>query len=142
MSLLDLFDSRDKRERMSYVLNLWAVAAADGHLEDEERDLIFNIASRHGVTREELIRILQRPESISFTPPATLAGQIELLMDMVMVMMVDGEIDEREYRLCKTMARRLGFRQEVIDAMIVGIVEAIRKEIRREIAIERLMRMM
>lgn len=141
MSILDLFDSRDKRERMSYVLNLWVVAAADGHLEDEERDLIFNIASRHGVTREELIRILQRPESISFTPPATLAGQIELLMDMVMVMMVDGEIDEREYRLCKTMARRLGFRQEVIDAMIVGIVEAIRKEIRREIAIERLMRM-
>lgn len=56
--------------------------------------------------------------------------------------MVDGEIDKREYRLCKSMAQRLGFRQEVIDAMIVGIVEAIRKEIRREIAIERLMRMM
>ncbi|MGC8865791.1 MAG: TerB family tellurite resistance protein [Bacteroidales bacterium] len=142
MSLLDYFDSRDKRERMSYVLNLWAVAAADGHLEDEERDLIFHIAARHGITSEEFKRILTRPESISFTPPETVMGQIEQLMDMVMVMLVDGEIDEREYRLCKTIARRLGFRQEVIDAMIRAIVDAITQEIQKEIAIERLMRIL
>lgn len=68
MGLLDLFDNRDKRERMSYVLNLMAVAAADGHLEDEEWDLILNIAARHGVTPEEFARILSPPRAFLSLP--------------------------------------------------------------------------
>ncbi len=142
MSLLDYFDSRDKKERMSYVLNLFAVAAADGHIDSSEQEIIFNIAARHGLTTAELERILKRPESISFTPPATDRARIEQLIDMVLVMMVDGEIDAREYALCKLMAKMLGFRHEVIDAMIIAVIEAIKKKIRTELAIEQLLKMM
>lgn len=141
MNLLEYFDSRDKKERMFHILNLLAVAAADGHIDDSEMDIIFKIASRHGLTPAELERIVKRPESISFSPPGNDRARVELMMDMVFVMMVDGEIDKREYALCKVMARTLGFKHQVIDAMIISIIEAINKKDRTEIAIEQLLQM-
>ena len=42
-------------------------------------------------------------------------------------MMCDGNIDDRELALCKATAMALGFRHEVIDAMILDIIADIKK---------------
>jgi len=127
MSLLDLFDSRDKKARMSHVRNVIAVAFADTVLTKDEEELIFRIGNRVGLTNEELKRILIRPNSISFTPPRTNPERVIQLLDMVLVMMVDGEINEREYAICKLTAIKLGFRHEIIDKMIDDIIDYLAK---------------
>ncbi len=44
-----------------------------------------------------------------FNPPETYKERIEQLYDMVIVMMVDGEITEIELLFCKAVAEALGF---------------------------------
>ena len=46
-----------------------ALAAADGHVEDCETDIVADIAIRLGITESEIKRISKHQESIQFQPP-------------------------------------------------------------------------
>lgn len=140
MKLLELFDSRDKKKRLSHIRNLVGLAVSDGHLDEAEIDLIFRIGLKVGLSPEELKRILSRPESVSFSAPDSFRERIEQLYDMVMVMMVDGELHENEIALCKVTAMKLGFRHEIIDKIVHDTIELIIDGIEAEIALERLAR--
>lgn len=138
MRLLELFDSRDKKKRLSHIRNLVFLACSDGQLDKDEVDLIVRIGLRAGISHDELSRILKRPDSISFTAPDTFRERVEQLYDMVMVMMIDGELHENEITLCKVTAVRLGFRHEVIDKIVHDIINMIIDGIEVELALERL----
>jgi uncharacterized tellurite resistance protein B-like protein len=138
MALLDLFDSRDKKKRLSHIKNLVALAASDGEIDKRELELIFNIGTKIGLSTEELQRIIQRPNSISFSIPNTFGEKIEQLYDMVLVMMIDGEIHENEVALCKFVAMKLGFRHQIIDKMVLDVIEMIAKGIALEIVLSKL----
>ena len=43
-------------------------------------------------------------------------------------MMCDGDIDKREFALCKATAIALGFRHEIIDVMIKDIIAELKRE--------------
>lgn len=139
MKLLELFDSRDKKKRLSHIRNLIALACADGSLDKNEIDLIFKIGVKAGLTPDELKRIFERPESIAFYPPDSYRERIEQLYDMVLVMMVDGEFHENEIALCKLTALKLGFRHQIIDIIVKDTVEMIVDGIATDIAIARLL---
>lgn len=139
MKFLELFDSRDKKKRLSHIRNLVALACADGSLDKNEMDLIFKIGVRAGLSPDELHRIFQRPDSIDFYPPDSFRERIEQLYDMVMVMMVDGELHDNEIALCKLTAIKLGFKHQIIDKMVHDTVEMIAKGIAVDIALARLL---
>lgn len=139
MKFIEIFDSRDKKKRLSHIRNLVALACADGSLDKSEMDLIFKIGVRAGLSPDELNRIFQRPDSIAFYPPDSYRERIEQLYDMVMVMMVDGEFHKNEIALCKLTAIKLGFRHQVIDKIVHDTVEMIADGIATEIAFARLM---
>lgn len=48
---------------------------------------------------------------------------------MVLLMMSDGNIDDNEMLVCKMTAEVLGFKHEVIDAMILDIIADLKKEL-------------
>lgn len=139
MKFLELFDSRDKKKRLSHIRNLVALACADGSLDKNEMDLIFKIGVRAGLSPDELQRIFQRPDSIALYPPDSYRERIEQLYDMVMVMMVDGDLHDNEIALCKLTAIKLGFKHQIIDKMVHNTVEMIAKGIAVDIALARLL---
>lgn len=139
MKFLELFDSRDKKRRLSHIKNLVALACADGSLDNREMDLIFKIGVRAGLSPGEIERIFDRPESVPFYPPESYRERIEQLYDMVMVMMVDGELHDKEISFCKFTALKLGFSHKIIDSMINHIIETINNGIASEIALRKLL---
>ncbi len=141
MNILELFDGRDKKKRLSHIRNLIGLACADGTLEKVEMNMIFNIGVKSGLTPDELSRIFDRPDSISFFPPETFRERIEQLYDLVLVMLVNGEIHENEIEVCKAMAIRLGFKTTVIDQMVHNIMDSIIKGIETEIALAKLIQL-
>jgi len=140
MALLDLFDSGDKKKRLSHIKNLVALAAADGEIDKSELDLIFRIGAKVGLSGDELKRIISRPESISFRAPDYFRERIEQLYDMVLVMMIDGEIHDNEVLLCKLTAKRLGFKHQIIDKMVNDVIGFIAKGIALDIILSDLER--
>lgn len=127
MSFIDLFKSRESREKLSHLKNLVAVAFADGKLEDNEMAALATVMARDGLTPSDLERCIRKPKGIKFLPPETLGQRVVYLKDMVLLMMCDGNIDDRELAVCKATAIALGFKHEVIDAMIMDIIADIKK---------------
>lgn len=127
MSFIDLFKSRESKEKLSHLKNLVAVAAADGKLEENEMAALATVMARDGLTTEDLERCFKDPKGIEFVPPQTNAQRVVYLKDMVLLMMCDGDINDRELALCKATAIALGFKHEIIDAMILDIIADIKK---------------
>lgn len=125
MAFIDLFDSADKKKKLSHIKNLVVLAASDGEIDKSEFDLILSIGKRIGLSPDELHRIVKRPDSVNFRAPDSVRLRIEQLLEMVFVMMVDGEIHENEVALCKLTAMRLGFKPQVIDKMVKDIIDMI-----------------
>ena len=140
MNFLELFDSRDKKKRLSHIRNLLALALADGSIDKSELDLIIRISVKSGLTPDEMNRILERPDSVKFYPPDNDSDRIEQLYDMVLVMMVDSELHENEIALCKLTALRLGFKHQIIDRMVSDITGIIMKGIALEMALSELLK--
>lgn len=141
MKVKELFDSRNKKKRLSHMRNLMILGFADGQLSKQEKDLIFNIGLRSGLTPDELARIQQRPDSIKYFPPESYKERIEQLYDLVLVMMVDGEIHKNELAICKGLAVNLGFRHEIIDKMIMDTINLIAEGIATDMAMNKLMQL-
>ena len=139
MGLFDIFDSREKKKRLSHMFNLLAVACADGVLEQAEIDLLLQIGKRMGVSYDELKRVIERPGSVKFTAPETNEERIALLYDMVLVMMVNGDIDEGEVLYCKNVAQKLGFSHKIIDMMVNKVIELVKQGVENEKAVENLL---
>jgi len=138
MGLFDIFDSKEKKKRLSHMFNLLAVACADGVLEQAEIDLILQIGKRMDVSHDELKRVIERPGSVKFTAPETNEERIALLYDMVLVMMVNGDIEEGEVLYCKNIAQKLGFSHKVIDVIVSKVIELVKQGVENEKAVEKL----
>ena len=138
MGLLSIFDSKEKKNRLSHMLNLLAVACADGVLEQSEIDLFLQIGKRIGVSESELQRVVANPGSVKLVAPDNDADRIALLYDMVLMMMINGDIDDNEVLFCKSTAVRLGFNPKVIDLIVQRVIELVKSGVENDKAVETL----
>jgi uncharacterized tellurite resistance protein B-like protein len=123
MGLRDLFNGYDKKKRRSHFKNLVAVARADGDVDRSEMDLIIGLAEKFHMSTEEVTRIIRNPEAVALVSPKTPEERIEHLYDLVTVMMVDRQIDEKELFLCKSLGVKLGCGEDAIDALVRDLIE-------------------
>ena len=130
MSLLDLFKSDEQRRKLSHLRNLVAVAFADGKLDNRETAMLATIMSHHGLNSSELKRCLNDPKGIKFVPPKDDYTKLCYLQDMVLLMMCDGHIDEKEMIIWKATAIGLGYKKEVIDALILDTIKDMRQRMK------------
>ena len=87
MSFIDLFKSRESREKLSHLKNLVAVAFADGKLEDNEMAALAAVMARDGLTPSDFERCIKKPKGIKFLPPETPEQRVVYLKDMVLRIM-------------------------------------------------------
>lgn len=123
MGLLDLFNSYDKKKRRSHFKNLYAVARVDGDVDRSEMDLIVGLAEKFHMSTEEVTSIIRNPDEVAMVVPKTPEERMEHLYDLVTVMMVNRQIDERELFLCKSLAVKLGCGEDTVDALIRDLIE-------------------
>lgn len=129
MGLLDLFKSRESREKLCHLRNLVAVAVADGYIEKKEMAALAMIMSRDGLTPSDFERCINNPHSIKAFIPESYEKKVEYLTDMCVLMMCDGHIDEREMAICKLTASALGFPHEIIDEIVHNYIEEAKRKI-------------
>lgn len=138
MGFQELFESFDKKKRKSHFKNLLAVAMADGHLDNIEFEYIMQLANQCYMSREEVQRVIDFPEAINFHAPKTNRERFDQMYDLVTVMLVDGNIDDREIQLCKIFAMRLGFKPAIVDKLVVDLIDNAINGIAKEAALAQL----
>ena len=123
MGIFDFFSSKSDKQKLSHIKSLIALAMADGKVEKAELAAIAAVCSREGISESEIKNLLDNPNSVDFVPPTDHQTKVKYLKDMCTLMMIDGSIDKNEVVVCKLTAEALGFRHEVIDAMVSDIID-------------------
>ena len=124
--MFSLFSSRKKREKLSHLKSLVAIAMADGKVLKSELTTIAMICKREGLTEDDLQRCRNSPDSIDFTPPKDMGTRLRYLRDLVLVMICDGDIDRNEKHGCKLAAVALDFNPQIVEAMVGDIINDLR----------------
>lgn len=125
---MGLFKSQAEKERLSHVKTLLALALADDNMSKDEIAAIATVGAREDVDVEEIEKMLNGTDNVQFTIPESDDQKIQQLRDMVVLMMIDGKIDENELDLCRAVADRFGFREEIVEALAKQILEEINNE--------------
>ncbi len=116
----NIFGSDKDGVRRSHVKNLISIALADGHLSDDEWELLVYLASRLGMVEEEIKAIKENPELVSFVMPKTHEMRVQQIEDLVMLMSIDHDINPREVELCKKISLKLDVLPQIVDSIIEG----------------------
>jgi tellurite resistance protein len=100
---------------------LYAMAVADGHLDEEEMQQLANIAVSRGVSAHEFADMVNNPEKYgSAQLPSDPEGKRRLIIEAATVMMADGKIDDNEYALLEKIAIAMGIPFEEFKRILTG----------------------
>lgn len=118
--ILNLFH-QGKGTAKSHMKNLIEMAAADGHFDSPEYDLLKVIAKRNNISESQLKDIQKNPQGITFEVPADKKEKFHQLYDLVHMMTVDNTIHPEEMKLCNLFAIKFGYQQNQVEELIKTI---------------------
>lgn len=110
-------------------MNLVSIASADGDITENEQEFIYSVAQDLELTDEEFIQCLQKwqdtaEEDLKIGTPRTIEDRFTFIKNMVMLMMLDGEISESERQFIASVADKWGLDGEESVDDIITIVMA------------------
>ena len=124
-----------KRSLMSNITNLMIVACIDGQVSEEEQNLIMRIAQSYGLTEEEYHQCGERcneclqKNQLPIDVPESDDDKIGFIKNLVVTMMIDGQVNDDERHLVEIIAERFGFKgKEVVDHLIQSITEEVHEK--------------
>lgn len=113
-----------KNTKIAHIVNLMSIAGIDGNISEEEKNVIIKIAQNLGLTENDFNTCLEAWQQIDESELETIVPEddddkYEFLKNMVLVMMVDGEIDEKERIYIAGLAEQFGVDgEEAVDELI------------------------
>ncbi len=108
----------ERKIKLEHFKNLVAVAAADGYLNFREREFLSDRAQEAGLEAEEIDHLLLDAHQLQYMVPLNQVEREEQLNDAIFMSIIDGEIAEPEYKLCLSIAEKLGFEKVLVDNMV------------------------
>lgn len=110
-----------KEKKLAFFQNLVLVAIADRYIDEMESDFLLTIGNQLNLTEEDTLPITDNLSSLSFIIPEDGLQKSMELQTLVMMVLQDGEVEEREYNLCLEYTRQIGFTQEILDKLIAKL---------------------
>jgi uncharacterized tellurite resistance protein B-like protein len=111
-----------KDENIEYFKHLVSIAHRDGHLDKYEVSLLCKIGEKLGLGTSTIQKLLNthNPHEI-LSLPKTDKERFDQLYDVISIMLADEEITEEEIEFCTKLARRLGFKAEIVGELVRNI---------------------
>jgi len=98
----------EKNIAQTRLLDLYKIALADGKIEPNEYQLLFDISKSLGLAENDVLDINNGENSFELEKPSTFQDRMQHLFQMLFLMKIDGEIDAKEVSTIKSMALHLG----------------------------------
>lgn len=118
----------NKNQRLGQIKNLIMLAVADGRADEAELAIIAAIATREGLSFDEVNEVIEHPERFSISIPADEETKRTYLRDMIALMLADGDITQAEHDICRVCATALGFRSSDVDNLIIELMSELNNQ--------------
>ena len=131
-TISQLFETGEQSSLKGHFLNLVMLARIDGKIDTAEKKLLEKIALRLALTSEQVKSICEDEESYPLIPPVNKEERLERLIQLIQMILIDGEISKEEDQLIFKYAVALGFNAEEVEMKNKIIVSQLKDGISRE----------
>jgi uncharacterized tellurite resistance protein B-like protein len=105
-------------EKTEILKELIAMAHADKHLKREEVEFIKAIGKRLQVDEDALMIMLEDPDLTPSKPPKKFTQRIIHFHRLILMMRIDGNVDESELQFLHEVALRYGIRRLTVLSLL------------------------
>lgn len=130
--MFGLFESKEVKKVKSHLRYLASLAKIDGHVDEAEMNLLYQVADKNGIKPNVVRSIVSNPRSVEIEIPDNNAERFYQLFDIVQLMLADGIIHDSELDYCVEMAKKLGFRKAIVGVLVNKIARGVRDGVDRE----------
>lgn len=123
MGFFGLFQNSEVENNKSHLKNLIAVAMSDGNMDGNEAKALFAVATRLGIDEINIRHLVANHNDIKFVLPKDRKDRIQQFWDLIMIILADGKIEDREMVVFEQFAMKLGVRKAIIAGLIRKLVE-------------------
>ncbi len=107
---------------LKLIHTLLHLAQVDGNVSGSELALIYKIAVAKGVTMFEVEQMIQNPpQQAEDLEELSNDDRFEFIYTIILMIKMDGKLDEREFDACKKYAEVLGYHHDVISQLMTMI---------------------
>ena len=115
-SINHILDTKEKK--IAFFQNIVLVAIADRYVDKLESDFLVELGNQLQLTEADTLPIADNLASLSFVIPEENLQKTLELETLVKMVLQDGIVEDREYKLCLEYTRQIGFSKENLDALI------------------------
>ncbi len=138
-SLSQYFETGEQSRQKGHFRNLVMLARVDGDVSIKETQLLEKVARRLSLTDEQMKEIIDHPEHYPSIPPTNREERYERFVQLIQLLVIDGNSDAKEEKLVRQLGVSLGFTPEKIDEKFPIILQHLRKGMTRQEVIEAVM---
>ncbi|MDA7803199.1 TerB family tellurite resistance protein [Crocinitomix sp.] len=124
MSIEQLFETGERKQDRSHFRNMVLIAKADGVVTKEEEDLLHKIGQNISLSEEQVKEIIKNPTAFEIVPPSSREERYEQIIELLQMVHIDGNIDDKEMIVLERVAVGIGFR-DIDDVDIESILALI-----------------
>jgi hypothetical protein len=99
------------------------MSAIDGHVDDREKEFIFNIGKANGLTEYDIEKIMSQSFNIIVPKDLTPDQRFDYLLNLILLMKVDKRLFQEEINYCAKIATRLGYKKELIVDLMIRVTD-------------------
>jgi len=118
----------ENKVKLCHLRNLILLAQADKDVKPEEKEFIGGIMSREGLSQLDYDYCSSHIESIEYAVPDDYGERIEFLHDMIRLMMIDNDIDDRELAICHDCAAMMAPPSTDYNQLVKNMINHITQE--------------
>ncbi|HYC85785.1 MAG TPA: hypothetical protein VEB86_11205 [Chryseosolibacter sp.] len=94
--MTSFFEHQKLSFRKNYIRNLIQLASADGHLDETELKVLFEIAAKRNLKEWQVKELLKDTTPFEVFIPESFLNKMTLLFDLMRLIYADGVVDESE----------------------------------------------
>ncbi|GGW48134.1 tellurite resistance TerB family protein [Arenibacter certesii] len=123
MSFVDLYSSGTHRRNLAHFAAIATLAAVDGEVNPEEKELLDRFANKLDITEEEYKEVMKSENKYPINPPTGSEDRLERLYDLFRIIFADHFIEDQERILITKYAIGLGYKSEAAEVIIKKSIE-------------------
>src|SRR5688572_29903390 len=117
--MTSFFEHQKLSFRKNYLRNLIQLASADGHLDDTERHVLYEIGTQRKLKIWQIDELLNDPAEFEVFIPESSLNRMNLLYDLMRLIYADGVVEEQEVAYIKGILKAFNLSQDVIAELLI-----------------------
>ena len=123
MSFYELFKKGHQTRNKAHFASIASIAMTDGIITEDEQSLLHELATKLGVNKSDVAKILENPSQYPIIPSNSAEERLERMHDLFDMIFTDHQIDVKELVLIKKYAIGLGYNSTNANELIQNSIE-------------------